>query len=103
MTALLFFQIFNALFYGIFIGLGVTIIQDIMPKRSGFSSAFYSNAMRVGMMSGTSLAGVVAQIYNFKIALLVPILSISLASILLLWVSITLLPNKSSELSSTDV
>lgn len=102
-VSLLLLQVFNALFYGIFVGLGVTIIQEALPDRRGFSSAFYSNAMRIGMMAGTSLTGLLAQVYNFKIALLAPLASISLAAFILLWVSYIFAGNKTTSVSATDI
>ncbi|CAE1147824.1 sugar efflux transporter [Serratia rhizosphaerae] len=103
MFGFLLLQIFNALFYGIFIGLGITIIQEAIPERSGFSSAFYSNAMRIGMMSGTSLAGILAQLYSFKVALIAPIISILLSITLLTWVSAMLKPTQKNVSLSNEL
>ncbi|MDW6005520.1 sugar efflux transporter [Vibrio mangrovi] len=63
---LLALQFVNGLFYGIFVGLGITLLQDSAPKRVGQVSAFYTNAMSVGTMCGTSLMGFVAQHYGFR-------------------------------------
>ncbi|MGF1741923.1 sugar efflux transporter [Vibrio profundum] len=76
MAGLLFIQVFNGLFYGIFVGLGVTIIQEAFPKKGGFAAAYYSNMMRVGMMMGTSLVGFIAQYFSFQTALYASLLSI---------------------------
>ncbi|WP_446441217.1 MFS transporter [Pseudoalteromonas sp. 1181_04] len=38
----------NAIFYGIFAGIGLTILQEQLPSRIGFTSAFYGNAIKVG-------------------------------------------------------
>ena len=76
MAGLLFIQIFNGLFYGIFVGLGVTIIQEAFTDKGGFASAYYSNTMRVGMMLGTSLVGLIAQYFNFQTALYASLFSI---------------------------
>ncbi|WP_159064991.1 sugar efflux transporter [Thaumasiovibrio subtropicus] len=72
-------QVFNGVFFGIFIGLAVSLFQDALPTRSGAASAFYSNAMTVGSMVGGSVAGVVAQWWSFKSALLVSLFLIFLA------------------------
>ncbi len=103
MLSLLFLQIFNALFYGTFVGLGVTMIQEALPEKRGFSSAFYSNAMRTGMMAGTSLTGLLAQFYNFKIALLTPLVTISLAAVILIRVSSLYSEKKAATLHSADI
>nr|WP_315312304.1 MFS transporter [Pantoea vagans] len=62
MTELIVLQLFNGLFFGIFVGLGISVIQDALPERSGFASAFHSNAMRTGMMAGNGIAGLMAQL-----------------------------------------
>ncbi len=63
-------QIPNALFYGLYAGIGLTLLQHQAPDLTGFTSAFYSNATRVGMMLGTTGAGLVAQFYSFRDATL---------------------------------
>ena len=63
---LLTLQILNALFYGLYAGIGLTLLQQQAPDLTGFTSAFYSNATRVGMMLGTIGAGTVAQFFSFR-------------------------------------
>jgi len=63
-------QILNGLFFGIFVGLGITIMQDFAPTAVGKASAFYTNAMLVGTMIGTSTMGVISQYFGFKAPLL---------------------------------
>ncbi|MBD1391319.1 sugar efflux transporter [Neiella sp. HB171785] len=63
-------QALNAIYFGIFAGLGISLIQDAATARLGFASAFYTNAMRSGMMAGTALAGLLAQYWGFKHAML---------------------------------
>ncbi|NDV93062.1 MFS transporter [Alteromonas sp. 345S023] len=65
---LLSLQILNALFYGLYAGIGLTLLQQQSPNLTGFTSVFYSNASRVGMMLGTIGAGTVAQLYSFRAA-----------------------------------
>lgn len=103
MMSLLLMQVFNALFYGVFVGLGVTIIQEALPEKRGFSSAFYSNAMRIGMMAGTSLTGILAQLYNFKVALLAPLISICLAAFILILASSLISKNKTTSVNPSDI
>ncbi|MBW8191593.1 sugar efflux transporter [Neiella marina] len=66
---LILLQLLNGIFFGIFAGLGISVIQDASTERLGFASAFYTNAMRTGMMAGTALAGLLAQFWSFKLAL----------------------------------
>ncbi|GLS26620.1 MFS transporter [Marinibactrum halimedae] len=58
----------NAIFYGLYAGLGLTIMQAQLPKRIGFTSSFYSNAMKFGMAGGTTGAGIIAQYSSFHFA-----------------------------------
>jgi MFS transporter, SET family, sugar efflux transporter len=67
---LLFAQLFNGLFYGIFAGLGISILQDELPERTGYASSFYTNALRTGSMFGSSSAGILAQFYGYHNSLI---------------------------------
>lgn len=72
-------QLLNGLFFGIFVGLGVTIMQDYAPKTIGKASAFYTNAMLVGTMLGTSAMGVISQYFGFKAPLVLSFVVLFLA------------------------
>ena len=61
-------QFINALFYGVFAGIGLTILQDELPTKIGFTAAVYSNAIKVGMMLGTTATGIIAQVFSFRFA-----------------------------------
>lgn len=63
-------QLLNGIFFGIFAGLGISLIQDAATGRLGYASAFYTNAMRTGMMGGTAMAGLLAQLWSYKLALI---------------------------------
>lgn len=76
-------QIFNGIFFGVFVGLGVTIIQDQLPESIGAASAFYSNMMMIGSMCGGALMGFLAQIHSYKFALLGSLVAISIAFLIL--------------------
>lgn len=89
MIELIVLQLLNGLFFGIFVGLGISVIQDALPQRSGFASAFHSNAMRTGMMAGNGIAGLMAQLAGFRITLLVPLFSVSCAALLMLYINRT--------------
>jgi SET family sugar efflux transporter-like MFS transporter len=58
-------QIFNAMFIGILAGLGVSVIQDIIPGRSGAASALYTNTSHMGSLISSLLISVVADIYGY--------------------------------------
>lgn len=81
-------QVFNGLFFGIFVGLGISLLQDEAPDDVGKASAFYTNAMAVGTMAGTSLMGLVAGTFGYKQALLISLGAITLAFTLLLFIEL---------------
>jgi len=72
-------QVLNGLFYGIFAGIGLTVLQDQLPERIGFTSAFYTNAIKLGVMCGAGATGVIAQFHSFRFASLGSMLAVSLA------------------------
>ncbi|WP_228710729.1 sugar efflux transporter [Saccharobesus litoralis] len=78
-------QIFNALFYGLYAGVGLTLLQSQLEGRTGFSSAFYANSMKVGLMIGTSGTGLIAQFSRFQYANIGALLCISIALISILY------------------
>lgn len=59
-------QAINAIFYGLFAGLSLTTLQEQLPKRVGFTSTLCSNALKVGMMLGSTAMGVIAQFSSFR-------------------------------------
>ncbi|AWB66160.1 MFS transporter [Saccharobesus litoralis] len=68
-------QFINAVFYGLFAGVGLTLLQAQLPNRVGFTSAVYSNGFKVGVMLGSSGMGVIAQYSSFRLALVGAMLS----------------------------
>ncbi|RKF15811.1 MFS transporter [Alginatibacterium sediminis] len=78
-------QLCNAIFFGVFASLGVTVIQEMLPNRPGFASALFSNSMRAGMMIGTSLTGIIAQFYSFQTAILGASIAVICAAVCLGW------------------
>ncbi len=72
-------QIFNAMFIGILAGLGVSVIQDLMPGRSGAASALYTNTSHMGNLISSFLVGVVADLYGYHQVFAVNLLIIALA------------------------
>ncbi|WRH21082.1 MFS transporter [Pantoea sp. JZ29] len=80
-------QILNAVSFGIFTALGISVIQDALPERSGFASAFYFNAMRTGMIAGNGITGLMAQLTGFRMTLIIPFLSVSCAALIMLCIN----------------
>ncbi len=72
-------QIFNAIFIGVLAGLGVSIIQDLLPGRSGVASAFYTNTTHMGNLISSLMVGVVADLYGYHQVFIVNLFIISLA------------------------
>lgn len=58
-------QIFNSIFIGVLAGLGVSVVQDLMPGRSGAASALYTNTTHMGNLLSSLLVGLVADIYGY--------------------------------------
>lgn len=83
MPVFLALQLFNGIYFGIFVGLGVTIMQDYAPNHIGKASAIYTNAMLVGTMIGTSTMGVISQYLGYRSTLLLSLAAITCALIAL--------------------
>src|SRR5690606_38729260 len=78
---LLALQLLNAIYIGILAGIGMLYFQDLMPGQAGAATTLYTNTTRVGWIIAGSLAGVVAEIWNyhtvFWIALVMCVLTLS--------------------------
>lgn len=64
-TALLVLQLFNAGLVGIAAGLGISIFQTLMADRLGMASTLYTNAIKIGSLTGSTFGGVIAQLGGF--------------------------------------
>jgi len=62
---LLALQLLNAVYIGILAGIGMLYFQDLMPGQAGAATTLYTNTTRVGWIIAGSLAGVVAEIWNY--------------------------------------
>ncbi|MCP2005577.1 UNVERIFIED_ORG: SET family sugar efflux transporter-like MFS transporter [Buttiauxella agrestis ATCC 33320] len=62
---LLALQVLNAIFIGILAGIGMLYFQDLMPGQAGAATTLYTNTTRVGWIIAGSMAGVVAEIWNY--------------------------------------
>ncbi|EFF9781313.1 MFS transporter [Escherichia coli] len=58
-------QLLNAIFIGILGGIGMLYFQDLMPGQAGSATTLYTNTSRVGWIIAGSVAGIVAEIWNF--------------------------------------
>ncbi|MBD7973360.1 MULTISPECIES: sugar efflux transporter SetB [Escherichia] len=58
-------QLLNAIFIGILGGIGMLYFQDLMPGQAGSATTLYTNTSRVGWIIAGSVAGVVAEIWNY--------------------------------------
>lgn len=72
-------QIFNAVFIGVLAGLGVSVIQDLMPGRSGGASALYTNTTHVGNLFSSLMVGLVADMYGYHQVFVVNIVLVVIA------------------------
>ncbi|ENC0713463.1 sugar efflux transporter SetB [Escherichia coli] len=58
-------QLLNAIFIGILVGIGMLYFQDLMPGQAGSATTLYTNTSRVGWIIAGSVAGIVAEIWNY--------------------------------------
>ena len=58
-------QLLNAIFIGILGGIGMLYLQDLMPGQAGSATTLYTNTSRVGWIIAGSVAGIVAEIWNY--------------------------------------
>lgn len=58
-------QLLNAIFIGILGGIGMLYFQDLMPGPAGSATTLYTNTSRVGWIIAGSVAGIVAEIWNY--------------------------------------
>ncbi len=58
-------QLLNAIFIGILGGIGMLYFQDLMPGQVGSATTLYTNTSRVGWIIAGSVAGIVAEIWNY--------------------------------------
>lgn len=58
-------QLLNAIFIGLLGGIGMLYFQDLMPGQAGSATTLYTNTSRVGWIIAESVAGIVAEIWNY--------------------------------------
>lgn len=73
-------QLCNAIFIGVLAGLGVSVIQDLMPGRSGAASGLYTNTTHIGNLFSSLMVGIVADYFGYH--------QVFLANIILVFIAI---------------
>lgn len=58
-------QIFNAAFIGILAGLGVSVVQQLLPGQPGKASAIYTNTTNIGNLISSLMVSVVADLVGY--------------------------------------
>ncbi|RGT85387.1 sugar efflux transporter SetB [Escherichia coli] len=58
-------QLLNAILLCILGGIGMLYFQDLMPGQAGSATTLYTNTSRVGWIIAGSVAGIVAEIWNY--------------------------------------
>ncbi|WP_112031021.1 sugar efflux transporter SetB [Escherichia coli] len=58
-------QLLNAIFIGILGGIGMLYFQDLMPGQAGSATTLYTNTSRVGWIIAGSVAGIVAEVWDY--------------------------------------
>lgn len=81
-------QFFNAVFIGVLAGLGVSVIQQLMPGQSGSASAFYTNTTHVGNLLASLQVAVVADLFDYGSVFVVSLFIVVLAMLAFLGVSL---------------
>lgn len=70
-------QLFNAIFIGILAGLGVSLIQHVLPGRSGAASALYTNTTHMGGLLSSLVVAIVADRYGYHQVFIVSVFLIA--------------------------
>lgn len=63
-SALMFLQIFNAIFIGIVAGIGMLYFQDLMPGRAGAATTLFTNSISTGVILAGVLQGVLTETWG---------------------------------------
>ncbi|KFK97849.1 MULTISPECIES: sugar efflux transporter [unclassified Serratia (in: enterobacteria)] len=77
-------QLLNALFIGVLAGIGMLYFQDLMPGQAGAATTLFTNTTRVGWIIAGSIAGSVAEIWNYH-AVFYSALAMVVGAVLCLW------------------
>ena len=72
-------QLFNAIFIGVLAGLGVSVIQELLPGRSGSASALYTNTTHMGNLLSSLMVGLVADYFGYQSVFVANLVVVALA------------------------
>lgn len=72
-------QLFNAIFIGLLAGVGVSVVQELMPGRAGGASALYTNTTHLGNLFSSLLVGVVADYFGYHQVFIVNVILVLIA------------------------
>ncbi|MCP8898755.1 sugar efflux transporter [Gilvimarinus xylanilyticus] len=75
-------QLANAVFIGILAGLGVSVVQQMLPGRAGSASALYTNTTHVGTLISSLLVSTVAEAYGYHSVFVANILLVLVATVM---------------------
>ncbi|WP_205437890.1 sugar efflux transporter [Edwardsiella tarda] len=78
--ALLALQLLNAVFIGILAGIGMLYFQDLMPGQAGSATTLFTTSGRIGWIIAGSIAGVLAEWWNYSAVFPVSLLMLFAAS-----------------------
>lgn len=73
-------QLANAIFVGILAGLGVSVVQAMLPGRAGSASALYTNTTHLGTLLSSVLIATVAEAWGYRSVFLANALLVLLAA-----------------------
>lgn len=79
-------QLANAVFIGILAGLGVSVVQQMLPGRAGSASALYTNTTHAGTLLSSLLVSTVAEGYGYHSVFLANIALVAVATVLFFFV-----------------
>ncbi|WP_047049523.1 sugar efflux transporter [Vibrio mexicanus] len=81
--AMLFAQVFNGFFIGVWATIGMVALQDMMKDRLGTASTLFSNMLSVSTLVSSLAVGVIGEMYNYYSALYVSLAGLILSLALL--------------------
>lgn len=81
---LLAMQLLNAIYIGILAGIGMLYFQDLMPGQAGAATTLYSNTTRVGWIIAGSMAGIVAEVWNYHAVFWIALVMCAISAVALM-------------------
>ncbi|UTF60892.1 sugar efflux transporter [Gilvimarinus sp. DA14] len=81
-------QLANAVFIGILAGLGVSVVQQMLPGRAGSASALYTNTTHVGTLISSALVSSVAEAFGYHSVFAANMVLVLLATLLFFYVRV---------------